>query len=171
MNTIFLRKPTTQVVSTVPRLGDKVSVTREFACSSDVLFVFVRHIGCPFAERDIKVSNTWAAAHTDVTVVVVTHGDIAVRDAWLNVIGGVQHLHFHHDPERTLYGQFGLGYSSVWHFMGPESLWGGMSLWRKGIRNRMASGTRWQRAGVFRVRNGRLIWNAIPRSAQMFDLP
>lgn len=171
MNTIFLSKPLRQVVTDIPAPGDEICIPEELAHFPDVLFVFVRHVGCPFAERDIKFSNTWAAEHTDVAVVIVTHGDIAVRDAWLEVIGGAENLHFYHDPERMLYGRFGLGYSSAWHFMGPASLWGVVSLWRKGIRNRMASGTRWQRAGVFQVRHGCLIWRAIPQSAEMFELP
>lgn len=48
---------------------------------------------------------------------------------------------------------------------------GVMRLWFKGIRNRMATGTRWQRAGVFLVREGRVVWCHVPGSAQEFELP
>ena len=153
------------------RLGDFLDLPPEIRFPGRSLLVFVRHTGCPFAERDIKRVSGWAAENSEVHVVVVTHGDEALRDAWLADIGGAEGLTFYHDPERHLYGQAGLGFCAASHFMGLPSLLGVMRLWQEGIRNRSASGTRWQRAGVLLVEDGKLIWRYIPESAEGFRLP
>lgn len=153
------------------RLGDFLDLPPEIRFPGRSVLVFVRHIGCPFAERDIKRVSGWAAENPEVHVVVVTHGDEALRDVWLEDIGGAEGLTFYHDPDRRLYGQAGLGFSTASHFMGLPSLLGVMHLWREGIRNRSASGTRWQRAGVLLLEDGKLIWRHIPESAEGFRLP
>lgn len=55
------------------------------------------------------------------------------------------------DEERTLYGSWGLGRSSLSHFIGPRSLRGVAALARQGVRNRHPVGTRWQTAGTFAI--------------------
>jgi len=168
---ILLLKPREQIIAPAPRLGDVIELPDPAFSRGRVLLVFVRHTGCPFAERDIKESRRWAAEHPDARVVVVTHGDINVRNRWLDLIGGGDGLALYHDSDRHFYGQIGLGYSNGWHFMGPQSLMGVVKLWFRGIFNRMASGTRWQRAGVFFLQDGVLQWSNTPQSADDFILP
>ena len=168
---IFLLKPVEQSVNRLPVIGDAVNLPLPELAKDRSLLVFVRHTGCPFAERDIKESRRWATAHPDVRVVVVTHGDVTVRDRWLELIDGSDGVELYHDTDREFYGQMGLGYSSGWHFMGPKSLSGVVRLWFRGIFNRVASGTRWQRAGVFLLDDGALVWSHIPESAEGFRLP
>ncbi len=168
MTSIFLRRPPQQKVAPLPDIGAPVP---ERPGSDNSLILFLRHVGCPFAEQAVREARIWKEHHPDVTVFVVSHGSAEATMAWLKVIGGAGGLEVLTDPQRDLYGAWGLGYSGGWHFMGIASLVGVVSLWPKGIYNRQASGTRWQRAGYFRVRSGRLVWRCIPDSAQQFSLP
>jgi hypothetical protein len=74
------------------------------------------------------------------------------------------------DEERLAYGAWGLGRTTVSHFMGRRSLRAIAELARRGIRNRHPVGTRWQRAGTFAVdAAGTVVWRHIPAHAG--DLP
>lgn len=135
------------------------------------LVAFLRHVGCPFSEQVVKRLREWAERNRDVSVHLVSHGDEAVTQQWLSLIGGVGRMHWVPDRDRALYAQWGLGDAPLWHFAGPRSLWGVVCLWPQGIRNRIATGTRWQRAGMFMVRDGVVVWHHVPESAQEFSLP
>lgn len=135
------------------------------------LAAFLRHVGCPFAEHTVKRLRDWAEAHPHVGVTVVSHGSPEVTDAWLQTIGGLGRLRLVVDPERQMHARWGLGESGLWHFAGPASLAGVVALWPRGIRNRDAAGTRWQRAGLFLVKQGRVSWVHVPRSAEGLRLP
>jgi len=135
------------------------------------MVAFLRHVGCPFAELTVKRLRSWAAQHPTVAVFVVNHGDHATTQQWLQQIGGLGRLQLIQDPERQLYAQWGLGYSSFWHFAGLPSVLGVMRLTLQGIRNRDASGTRWQRSGMFLIKDDKVVWQHIPYSAQEFVLP
>ena len=168
MASIFLRRPEQQVLSPCPQIG---APAPECLAGHDFLVAFLRHVGCPFAENTIRQLRQWHAQNPQTAVVVVSHGSTAVTEDWLARIGGIGTLRFVNDEPRTHYGRWGLGYTSAWHFMGPRSLSGVMRLWPEGIFNRTASGTRWQSAGMFLVREGRIVWRHIPVSAEEFQLP
>jgi len=177
MTSIFLKKPPEQFVCPVPVTGSQVSLENMFSVHQKLcplaptLLAFLRHTGCPFAERDIKKLRAWKQFNQDVQVIAVTHGDIGVRDAWLAEIGGAGALLAVHDTDRKLYGKWGLGYSSALHFMGARSIAGVIRLWLHGIHNRQASGTRWQHSGMFLIRDAQVTWHHIPVSAEAFQLP
>ncbi|MCL6415815.1 hypothetical protein MIB92_09135 [Aestuariirhabdus sp. Z084] len=135
------------------------------------MIAFLRHVGCPFAEHCVKRLRYWADEHPDIEVSIVSHGDHKASKRWLNSIGGQGRLHLIDDPERELYGQWGLGYSNLGHFMGLRSLLGVLRLLPRGIRNRQACGTRWQRSGLFLLKENRIIWYHIPHSAEILTLP
>ena len=65
------------------RVGDFLDLPPEIRSPGQSLLVFVRHTGCPFAERDIKRARAWAAENPEVQVIVVTHGDEGLRDTWV----------------------------------------------------------------------------------------
>jgi hypothetical protein len=74
------------------------------------------------------------------------------------------------DSSRQTYAAWGLGQTSVSHFMGRRSLSAVGRLARQGIRNTHPSGTRWQSAGTFALdREGILRWRQLPEHAG--DLP
>ena len=173
MSTIWLqRPPAAPKVNESLVVGSHVEAVGPFANAGKYwLVAFIRHVGCPFAERTVKALNAWGKKHPQVKLFLVSHGDPGITQQWLAEIGGIGAMELVNDPQRTLYGAWGLGYSSLWHFAGPSSLLGVARLWQQGIHNRVASGTRWQRAGTFLMASNRLIWQHVPTSAQQFQLP
>jgi len=135
------------------------------------LIAFLRHIGCPFSEQVVKALRDWALHHANVEVSVVFHGDRAIAERWFEQIGGCGVLNMVHDPDREAYGLWGLGFCRARHFMGLSSLSGVVRLWRQGIRNRIATGTRWQQSGIFLINDGIVSWRHIPKTADEFLLP
>lgn len=172
MGSIWLSKPKEQWVDSPVEIGD---VARHLPPGSGAaalqLLVFLRHVGCPFAEQAVRECRAWAARHPLVDVCVISHGDVEKTAAWLAAIGGIGRARVHVDEDRILHGQWGIGYAPFLHFGGAQSLWGVMKLWPHGVRNRSASGTRWQRSAMFLIRQGRVRWLHVPSSAGAFALP
>jgi AhpC/TSA antioxidant enzyme len=136
------------------------------------LVIFLRHVGCPFAENTIRSYRQWAAQHPQVQVTAISHGTQEATERWLTAIGGAGPIQVLIDEPRGLYRQWGLQPSGFWHFAGPRSLAGVARLWFSGIFNRPASGTRWQRAGLFLLdQNRRIVWVHVPGSAEGFAWP
>jgi hypothetical protein len=156
----------------MPQVGQAAPSTPALASAHPWrLVAFIRHGGCPFAEHTVKRLRAWAAAHPQVAVAVVSHGAQAPTQQWLAHIGGAEGLQWVHCPQRATHAQWGVGYSGLWHFAGPRSLAGVVALWRQGMRNRTATGTRWQRAAMFLVQGGTVVWRHVPESAEAFTLP
>ncbi len=176
MGTIWLRKPPQQDVAPRLKLGElaptDIAGDLSLACRQPrKLVAFLRHVGCPFAEHTVKQLREWSAQHPDVAVFIVSHGDAHTTWSWLDRIGGLGRARLVLDEHRRLYGHWGVGYSDLWHFAGPASLMGVIRLWPRGIYNRNAAGTRWQRSATFLVDNGKVVWRHVPRSAQELKLP
>lgn len=171
MAIIGLRKPRQQRIGAEPRIGQQLPIASIVPGEQPLrCIVFLRHTGCPFAEKTVRSLRDLAARDERVDVIFVGHGDARVTREWLAEIGGAGRARWIDDPERTLYGQCGLGYSGISHFLGRASLGGAMALRRDGIRNRTASGTRWQKAGAFLIdRSGTVVWKHVPASAN--ELP
>lgn len=129
---------------------------------------FLRHTGCPFAEATMEKLRELP---DDVRVIAVSHAPEDATAKWCEAIGGTGDVRLLIDKERALYAKWGLGRSSLAHFMGRESLREVARLARtEGIRNRHPDGTRWQQAGTFAVdERGIVTWRHIPRHAG--DLP
>jgi hypothetical protein len=131
---------------------------------------FLRHTGCPFAEATAQALREAASAEPDVDWVVVSHAGAGATARWRDAIGGLPGIRVLIDRERVHYATWGLGRTSLGHFMGRRSLGDVARLAREGIRNRHPDGTRWQRAGTFAVDEGGVVrWAHLPAYAG--DLP
>ena len=131
---------------------------------------FLRHTGCPFAEATARALREAAAAQPDVEWVAVSHASAEATARWRDAIGGLPGISVLVDPERVHYATWGLGRTSLGHFMGRRSLGDVARLAREGIRNRHPDGTRWQGAGTFAVdEDGIVRWRHLPAYAG--DLP
>lgn len=169
---IGLSRPKEQTLGSSLSVGSKVPALQgQIMDDGRMLVVFLRHVGCPFAERAVKEVRAWSARHTNSEVVLVSHGSEEDTKAWLNRIGGEGEATLIVDPARQVYGAWGLGYSKVSHFLGFKSLLTVMALLFKGIRNRKASGTRWQTSATFLIEQGKVVWMHVPNSAGDFSLP
>jgi hypothetical protein len=172
MASIWLSRPPAPPLSPPVRTGQIAPHSELFQSTARLRVVaFLRHTGCPFAENTVKQLRPWADQHRQVAVFVVCHGDAALTEGWIQAIGGLGRLHLVTDPQQELYAQWGVGYASFWHFGGLPSLLGVVALWTKGIRNRGATGTRWQKAAMFLLDGDRVAWSHAPQSAQELMLP
>jgi hypothetical protein len=132
--------------------------------------VFLRHTGCPFAEATGRALREAAAAEPDVEWIAVSHARAEATARWRDAIGGLPGVRVLVDSDRVRYASWGLGRTSLGHFMGRRSLGEVARLAREGIRNRHPDGTRWQGAGAFAVdEDGVVRWRHLPRHAG--DLP
>jgi hypothetical protein len=172
MSYIGFSRPNPLPIAPSTLVGDSAPRSPLLSASEPIrVIAFLRHVGCPFAENTVKQLHQWSKEHPDVAVFLVSHGTEEATKQWLAAIGGLGSLRLVVDPTRQVYAQWGLGYSHFLHFAGLPSLLGLATLLFQGIRNRNASGTRWQRAGIFLVKNEHVAWQHIPRSAQEFELP
>lgn len=172
MASIWLSRPTKNPVSALVQVGQIAPQTSELSAPELLRVVaFIRHVGCPFAENTVKQLHLWAEAHPQAAVFVVSHGNELATQQWIATIGGTGRIRLVIDTERAIYGKWGVGLSTLWHFAGPQSLLGVVALLAKGIRNRSAAGTRWQRSAMFMLHGNQVIWSHVPASAQEFELP
>ncbi|RSM02490.1 hypothetical protein CEP52_007933 [Fusarium oligoseptatum] len=136
------------------------------------LVVFLRHCGCPFAEKTFKSLAALSDAHPQVHCIAVSHSSAEATDHWLPQIGGTWSVGVVIDEGRDIYAKWGLGISSTWHAVNPVTLWSVFSLGKnEGIWNRPTeSGSRWQTSGAFAVdRDGTIRWAHVSRTAD--DVP
>lgn len=134
------------------------------------VIAFLRHTGCPFAEATAQALRAAAADRPEVAWIAVSHAPADATERWCDAVGGLGEVHVVVDETRSSYAAWGLGRSSLTHFMGRRSLVGVARLARRGIRNRLPDGSRWQQAGTFAVNGeGTVRWRHLPAHAG--DLP
>ena len=134
------------------------------------VIAFLRHVGCPFAEATVTAMREAAAVESDLDWWLVSHGSAELTQGWCRSFGGAGRLKVLEDQDRGLYAAWGLPRSKAVHFLGLRSLLGVARLAARGVRNRKASGTRWQTAGTFAVDGSGVVrWRHLPRHAA--DLP
>jgi hypothetical protein len=130
------------------------------------VIAFLRHTGCPFAEATAQALRDIAAEDLRIDWIAVSHAGEDATGRWCEAIGGTGAVRVLVDPERRAYAAWGLGRSSLGHFMGRRSLSEVTRLARQGIRNRHPDGTRWQQAGTFAVdADGTVRWRHLPAHA------
>jgi hypothetical protein len=131
------------------------------------VIAFLRHTGCPFAEATMIALRDVPG---ELDRVAISHAPAEATARWCEAIGGCGDVLILHDPGRDSYAAWGLGRSSLGHFMGRRSLSEVGRLAKRGIRNRHPDGTRWQRAGTFAVDAAGVVrWRHLPQHAG--DLP
>jgi hypothetical protein len=131
---------------------------------------FLRHTGCPFAEATARALREAAAGHPEIEWVAVSHARAEATARWRDAVGGLPGVRVLIDAERVHYATWGVGRTSLTHFMGRRSLGDVARLARAGIRNRHPDGTRWQGAGTFAVDEAAVVrWRHLPTYAG--DLP
>ncbi|KAG4030518.1 hypothetical protein MFRU_012g02510 [Monilinia fructicola] len=119
------------------------------------IITFLRHCGCPFAEKTFLTLRTLATSHPNIQFIALSHSTQSSTDTWLQSIGGASpsNLQVIVDSDREIYAQWGLGTSSTWHILNPWSMFSVFKLGREEqIWNRPTeSGNRWQMSGSWVV--------------------
>jgi hypothetical protein len=131
---------------------------------------FLRHTGCPFAEQTLHMLRDAAGASPGVRFVAVSHAPAEATERWCRAVGGAGAVEVASDPSRRSYAAWGLGRTTLGHFLGRRSLAAVSRLAREGVRNRHPHGTRWQSAGTFALDGDGIVrWRHLPEHAG--DLP
>lgn len=114
----------------------------------------------------MKALSEEVARHPEIDWIAVSHAKLEATDRWCTAIAANHHVRLVIDEERSAYGAWGLGRTSLTHFAGSKSLAAVAELSRQGIHNRHPAGSRWQSAGTFAVNaEGEVVWRHIPRFA------
>lgn len=167
---IGFSKPEEQAVAKSLVVGDMAPPLSGGRSANKKVVAFLRHSGCPFAEATVKSMRHWATLYPDIDFIAITHGDPHITNNWLENIGGSAGVIHIHNSDRTLHGQWGIGFSDKHHFTGVATLASVFSLLFQGIHNREDTGTRWQRSATFFVDGGgRIVWHHHAQSAH--ELP
>ncbi|KAF4466748.1 thioredoxin-like fold [Fusarium albosuccineum] len=168
------KTPAAKEVAPPVEVGSKAPWSQELRLpdGKPTLVVFLRHCGCPFAEKTFKSLAALSDENPKVHCVAVSHSSAEATEHWLPEVGGTWAVDVVIDEGRDLYAKWGLGISSTWHAVNPVTLWSVFSLGKnEGIWNRPTeSGSRWQTSGAFAVdRDGTIRWAHVARTAD--DLP
>ncbi|KAF2819481.1 hypothetical protein CC86DRAFT_335027 [Ophiobolus disseminans] len=152
--------PSAVKLGTTPAVGDKAPSTPKLSFPAQdgkpTVVSFLRHCGCPFAEKTFLNLRAAASAHPDIHFVAVSHSDQAATDQWLAALpesskNKQPNLQIVVDAERETYAAWGLGTSSFWHVLGSIPSVSKLDK-EDGIKVRSTeSGNRWQTAGNFTV--------------------
>ncbi|KAK1593772.1 uncharacterized protein LY79DRAFT_550895 [Colletotrichum navitas] len=159
-----------------PKVGDSAPSTDllEFPRADErpAVVVFLRHCGCPFAEKSFRVLREAASANPDVAFVAVSHSSASHTKKWVSEVGGpggdANPVGVVTDEGRDVYARWGLGASSFLHVLSPSALSSVFKLAREeGIANRPTeSGSRWQTSGAWAVDGrGGVTWGGPAQTA------
>ncbi|KAE9574459.1 hypothetical protein CGCF415_v004521 [Colletotrichum fructicola] len=162
-------------ISASPELGHAAPTTLQVPFPrSDfkpTVITFLRHCGCPFAEKTFLQLRDAAGRNPDVKFIAVSHSSELHTSKWLAEVGGVgdtSPVDVVVDEDRTVYAKWGLGISSFLHVLSPGELSEVFSLaWNEGIKNRPTeSGNRWQTSGAWAINEGGIIvWGHAAKGA------
>ncbi|QPH16923.1 hypothetical protein C2857_001663 [Epichloe festucae Fl1] len=169
-----LKFPEAKNVANEPTVGAKAPSTAKLPLPNGqkTIILFLRHCGCPFAEKTFKTLAAISDQHRDIHCVAVSHSSLEATERWVPQVGGAWQTEVVVDEGRDLYADWGLGLSSTWHAFNPFSLYSAYRLGTdEGIWNRATeSGSRWQKSGAFAVDgDGTVRWLHVSQTAN--DLP
>ncbi|KAI1176321.1 hypothetical protein F4777DRAFT_547152 [Nemania sp. FL0916] len=169
-----LKAPPKKDVQPAPQVGAKAPTHPSLTLPTDkpTIIAFLRHCGCPFAEKTFKALSKLSTQHPNIHFVAVSHSSSEATERWVVNVGGNWDVSVVIDEERDLYALFGLPLSSTWHVFSPMALYGTLQLGKaENIWNRPTeSGSRWQTAGAFAIdENGFVRWRHV--AARADDLP
>lgn len=160
-----------------PKVGDKAPNTSKIQLSAaPTVITFLRHCGCPFAEKSFLNLREVARAHRDTSFIAVSHSSSEATDTWLDSLpqsgSEPDNLQVIVDEGCEAYTAWGLGVASFGHVLSPSGLYNVWKLGREeGIWNRPTeSGSRWQTSGSFGVDGAGIVrWSQPAEGAD--DIP
>ncbi|KAI1818672.1 hypothetical protein GGS20DRAFT_22 [Poronia punctata] len=164
--------PAKKDVPPPPAVGSKAPMHPNLVLPSDkpTIIAFLRHCGCPFAEKTFKDLTKLSTWYKDINFVAVSHASAEATERWVVDVGGNWDVNVVIDEERDLYALFGLGMCTTWHVYAPMVTYSALQLGKKeNIWNRIPeSGSRWQTGGVFAIdKDGLVRWAHVPARADI----
>ncbi|SPQ19159.1 7dfe3faa-068d-45e9-bdf7-4c126311f335 [Thermothielavioides terrestris] len=123
-------------VAEPPRVGDLAPLDRDrqlvLGNGRKVLVVFLRCVGCAFAQKTFLHLRALATRHSSagLTCIAVSHSSAAATARWLDLLPaagggrggrGAGSVQIVIDEDRAVYAAWGLGLGSVWYVLNPAS--------------------------------------------------
>ncbi|SPO00067.1 uncharacterized protein DNG_02919 [Cephalotrichum gorgonifer] len=96
---------------------------RKIVCGGGrpVLIVFLRCVGCAFAQKTFLALRTLANRHQNLTCLAISHSSPAATQKWLDLLGGPWSVDVLIDEDLSLYATWGLGPSTIWSVLNPST--------------------------------------------------
>jgi len=146
-----------------------------FPSGAPTLIAFVRHCGCPFAEKEIQLLAAETKKNSSLHVIIIQHSEQSVTEDWFASLNGPslfpskERYTLVSDPQRNLYARWGIG----------QLGWGSMvngDVMRKLNEQKTKEGIdlrptgkgsyRWQNSGGFAVdREGKVRWSKVAKDS------
>ncbi|KAG4429271.1 hypothetical protein IFR05_015246 [Cadophora sp. M221] len=160
-------------VAQTPILGTRAPNSGKFKLPADdgrsTIVVFLRHTGCPFAEKNFLELRRIANKYPNLHCVAISHASKAATDKWVTQIGGAWAVKVVIDEEREVYASWGLGVSTTYHLLNPwtqvaiRKLGTNENIWAREVD---PSANRWQVGGCWATDEmGSVRWGAASRTA------
>lgn len=150
----------------VPKVGERAPEIEGINyTSSPHIIAFVRHCGCPFAEKEVRQLGEISKKYESVRIVIIAHSDENVVQDWFTRIGEPhfdtqalesKRITVKSDPNYTLYNLFGIGQLG-WTQLFTKQTFGLLkSLASEGIKNTQTGkgSNRWLNSGGFAIDHG-----------------
>ena len=114
------------VAASYPQKGDQAPVDRDrklnIGAGKPVVVVFLRCVGCAFAQKTFLNLRTLANRHAgEVTCIAVSHSSYQATQKWIDLLGGAWNVEVVIDEDRAVYAAWGLGLGSVWYVLNPST--------------------------------------------------
>ncbi|KAL8354846.1 hypothetical protein RB601_000559 [Gaeumannomyces tritici] len=118
--------PAVPVAAEAPKVGDLAPLDRdrkiEFGGGKRVLVVFLRCVGCAFAQKTFLHLRTLANRHQGtLRCIAVSHSSPEATKKWLDLLGGAWQVQVVVDEERAIYAAWGLGLGNTWYLFNPTT--------------------------------------------------
>ncbi|OCF31183.1 hypothetical protein I317_04545 [Kwoniella heveanensis CBS 569] len=135
------------------------------------LIAFVRHCGCPFAEKEVNLLSEQLNQSEGLQVVIVQHSPEAQTKKWFEEIGGARlfpdssRYTLLSNPSRELYASWGIG-SLGWTGMISPSIMNNLKALKAAdgidLRSTGEGSYRWGNSGGFAVdKEGKVKWRDV----------
>jgi hypothetical protein len=177
----FTSSPTT---SPLPEIGSTAptsigGIDLPNGTGTPTLVAFVRHCGCPFAEKETKLLAEETKKNPDLHVIIIQHSGQAEGEDWFERIGAKaafadpSRYTLVSDPDRKIYADWGIGVLGWGAMVNGGVMEKIKELKTEGIDlTRTVEGSwRWQNSGGFAVdREGKVRWIKVAKdSGDMCD--
>ncbi|KAI8951844.1 hypothetical protein F4801DRAFT_578162 [Xylaria longipes] len=118
--------PPVPVAAECPKPGDLAPLDRDrqlsFGPGRPVIVLFLRCVGCAFAQKSFLALRTLASKKQgSLRCVAVSHSSAAATRRWMDMLGGAWNVEVVIDEGRAIYAAWGLGLGSVWYMFNPTT--------------------------------------------------
>ncbi|KAI0475876.1 hypothetical protein GGR56DRAFT_440716 [Xylariaceae sp. FL0804] len=113
-------------VAECPKPGDLAPLDRdrqlEFGGGRPVIVLFLRCVGCAFAQKSFLALRALATRHQgSLRCVAVSHSSAAATRKWMDILGGSWAVEVIIDEDRAIYAAWGLGLGNIWYMFNPTT--------------------------------------------------